>query len=53
MTEENKVCAGCDYVIDTIDCHYTPAGAGPFCSDCWESLNDPDQMLLLEKRLSV
>jgi hypothetical protein len=31
--------------------YYTPLGAGPFCSECWEALRDPEQALLNEKRL--
>jgi hypothetical protein len=29
--------------------YYTPLGAGPFCSECWEALCDPEQALLNEK----
>jgi hypothetical protein len=50
MLEEAKVCVACD-------CwglaHYTPIGAGPFSGECWESLIDPDQALLLEKRVAA
>jgi hypothetical protein len=45
-----KVCIACDCwgLAD-----YTPLGKGPFCSECWESLCDPDQALLLEKRVAA
>jgi hypothetical protein len=50
MSEDVKVCIACD-------CwglaHYTPQGKGPFCGECWESLCDPDQSLLLEKRVAA
>ena len=41
MKEEPKVCVVCDCVDD--EYFQTPAGIGPFCSECWESLIDPDQ----------
>jgi hypothetical protein len=32
----------CDCVDDEF--HFTAQqGKGPFCGECWESLNDPDQ----------
>jgi len=45
------VCVACDCVDD--EYFQTPAGAGPFCGECWESLCDPDQALLLEKRVAA
>jgi len=33
------------------DQYYSPGGAGPFCGECFQSLTDADQSLLLEKRL--
>ena len=51
MKEEPKVCVACDCVDD--EYFQTPAGAGPFCGECWESLCDPDQALLLEKRVAA
>ena len=51
MKEEPKVCVGCDCVDD--EYFQTPAGIGPFCRECWESLIDPDQSLLLEKRVAA
>ena len=51
MKEEPKVCVGCDCVDD--EYFQTPAGIGPFCSERWESLSDPDQSLLLEKRVAA
>jgi hypothetical protein len=45
-----QTCAACDYVDD--DFHFTAQGRGPFCRECWEALNDPDQALLTEKRLA-
>jgi hypothetical protein len=47
---EAKVCIGCDCWGVA---HYTPQGKGPFCDECWESLTDPDQSLLLEKRVAA
>ena len=44
------LCVACDCV--DLGGFYTPAGAGPFCSERWEALNDPDQALLTEKRLA-
>ena len=51
MSEKAKACVGCDCVDD----YYfeTPTGAGPFSGECWESLCDPDQALLLEKRVAA
>ena len=37
--------------VDEISC-FTPEDQGPFCMDCFESLCDPDQALLLEERLA-
>jgi hypothetical protein len=51
MKEEPKVCVVCDCVDD--EYFQTPAGIGPFCSERWESLSDPDQSLLLEKRVAA
>ena len=51
MSEEAKVCSACDCVDD--EYFQTPTGAGPFCGECWESLCDPDQALLLEKRVAA
>ena len=50
MSDEAKVCSMCDCCGLA---HYTPMGAGPFCSECWESLCDPDQALLLERRVAA
>jgi len=49
MSENFTVCAGCDCVDD--DYYYSLEGGGPFCGECWASLTDADQSLLLEKRL--
>jgi hypothetical protein len=49
MSESPTVCVSCDCVDD--DYYYTLEGAGPFCGECWASLTDADQSLLLEKRL--
>jgi hypothetical protein len=51
MKEEPKVCVACDCVDD--EYFQTPAGAGRFCGECWESLCDPDQALLLERRVAA
>ena len=51
MSGDVKVCAACDCVID--EYFQTAAGAGPFCAECWQSLTDPDQSLLLEKRVAA
>jgi bacillopeptidase F (M6 metalloprotease family) len=51
MSEQPALCVACDCVDDEL--HYTAAGAGPFCGECWVSLNDPDQALLAEKRLEM
>jgi hypothetical protein len=51
MKEEPKVCVACDCVDN--EYFQTPAGIGPFCGECWESLIDPDQSLLLEKRVAA
>jgi hypothetical protein len=50
MSDELQLCVACDCVDDNH--YYTPGGEGPFCGECWESLNDPDQSLLVEKRLA-
>jgi hypothetical protein len=44
-------CKSCEEVGDTV--YFTPMGAGPFCSDCLDSLCDPDQALALEERLAA
>ena len=49
MTKDLTACIACDCLDD--DMYYTLDGAGPFCAEWWESLTDPDQTLLLEKRL--
>ena len=49
MSEDLTPCIACDCLDD--DMYYTLDGAGPFCAECWGSLTDPDQTLLLEKRL--
>jgi hypothetical protein len=51
MKEEPKVCVACDCVDD--EYFQTPAGIGPFCGECCASLIDPDQSLLLEKRVAA
>ena len=43
-------CQACDEV-DEVLC-FTRGGKGPFCVECFESLCDPDQALLLEERLA-
>jgi hypothetical protein len=45
-----QTCVGCDCVDE--DFHFTCAGRGPFCRECWEALNNPDQALLTENRLA-
>jgi recombinational DNA repair protein (RecF pathway) len=47
------VCAMCDCHHDVEDSYFSLAGVGPFCSECWESLTDADQALLLDKRLAA
>jgi hypothetical protein len=49
MSENFTLCAACDCVDD--DYYYSLEGAGLFCGECWASLTDADQSLLLEKRL--
>lgn len=49
MSENLTPCIACDCVDDHT--YYSLNGAGPFCRECWESLTDADQTLLLEKRL--
>jgi hypothetical protein len=49
MSDQLKPCVACDCIDDHQ--YYSPGGAGPFCGDCWQSLTDADQSLLLEKRL--
>jgi hypothetical protein len=49
MSDDVKVCIACDQWDSA---RYTPLGERPFCSECFESLCDPDQTLLLEKRLA-
>ena len=51
MSEKPTTCVACECVDD--EYFRTPAGTGPFCGDCWESLCDPDQSLLLEKRVAA
>jgi hypothetical protein len=45
-----QTCVACDCVDDQF--HFTTQGKGPFCSECWEALNDPDQALLTEECLA-
>ena len=45
------VCVACDCASD--EQFETLRGAGPFCRECWEALCDPDQSLLLEKRVAA
>ena len=45
-----ETCAACDAVDDVY--RFTLRGRGPFCQDCWEALNDPDQALVTEERLA-
>jgi len=47
--EETQSCKACDEVDDVY--RFTVTGRGPFCSDCWEMLNDPDQSLLADDEL--
>jgi hypothetical protein len=51
MSEKLTTCIACDCVDEEL--HYTAGGAGPFCGECWGSLNDPDQALLVERRLEL
>jgi hypothetical protein len=47
-----NVCVACDCVCDPADIMYFSLNAaGPFCDECWQSLSDPDQALVTEKRL--
>ena len=46
-----NVCVACDCVSDPEDMYFSLNAAGPFCDECWQSLSDPDQSLLIEKRL--
>lgn len=43
-------CKACDEIDEYL--YFTPMNAGPFCSECLESLCDPDQALLSEARLA-
>jgi hypothetical protein len=45
-----KTCVACDCVDDEFP--FTARGGGLFCTECWESLNDPDQALLCEEALA-
>ena len=45
-----KVCLGCECVDEIF--YWTTCGGGPFCGECWEALNDPDQAWASEKRLA-
>jgi len=47
--DEVESCKACDEVDDVY--RFTVTGRGPFCSDCWEMLNDPDQALLADDEL--
>jgi hypothetical protein len=47
---EGVACQACERV-DEVLC-FTVKGKGPFCLECFESLCDPDQALLLEERLA-
>ena len=51
MNDESSSCMAYDYVDEEL--HYTASGAGPFCGECWVALDDPDQALLVEKRLEL
>ena len=51
MNDESTSCVACDCVDEEL--YYTASGAGPFCGECWVALNDPDQALLVEKRLEL
>jgi hypothetical protein len=51
MNKRPKICIACDCSDDQY--FHTPADAGPFCGECWEALIDPDQSLLLEKRIAA
>jgi hypothetical protein len=50
VSEEAIACLTCDCVGG--EYFETSSGVGPFCGECWESLCDPDQALLLEKRVA-
>ena len=45
-----ETCAACDGLDHVY--RFTLRGHGPFCQDCWEALNDPDQALATEERLA-
>ena len=51
--QKPHACAMCDCHHDEQDSYFSLAGAGPFCSECWESLTDADQALLLDKHLAA
>jgi hypothetical protein len=53
LLPEVTTCAGCNYLCEEQETQCTPKGAGPFCLECWESLIDPGQTLLVEKRLAA
>jgi len=45
-----QICVACDCVNDEFP--FTAQGRDPFCTKCWESLNDPYQALLCEEALA-
>jgi hypothetical protein len=49
-TQSDYACVACgsEYGVG----FWTRANAGPFCDECWETLNEPDQALLTEERLA-
>jgi hypothetical protein len=53
MNDTPHLCAICDCDHDAEHSWFSSAGAGPFCSECWQSLTDADEALLLDKRLAA
>lgn len=46
-----NICVACDCVSDPEDMYFSLNCNGPFCAECWDSLSDPDQAILIERRL--
>jgi len=48
MSDYACVSCGSEYGVG----FWTHGNAGPFCDQCWQALNDPDQALRTEERLA-
>jgi hypothetical protein len=46
-----ETCLSCRCCVDD-RYHFTFGGRGPFCSECFESLSDPDHALVLAERVA-